>query len=231
MCIRDSTSTVANSRLIKQSLTADAPAYLKFSMEAGADGLMPSDLNWAGAQATLIMYDDREERIGSGKLFQFKTSTAIRSYSQTMYVPENVKRIDTVIGVYRSDGELTFHSPVLALLAEKNSYKRLWGVTVISWVLLGVLILLYLTKRLSKFWVLAIALGTGVLLLGVLFTESSITHLSQAIAELLPDSFLAVLRWAITSVYGSNVVTGLSAEVCMLGHFVAFFVLGCVLGW
>jgi len=224
-------SSVANSRHIKQSLTVNAPAYLKFSMEAGAKGLIPSDLKWAGAQATVIMYDDQEERIASGKLFQFKTSTAIRGYSRFIYAPEGVKRIDAVVGVYRSDGELIFHSPVLALLAEKNSYKALWVITVICWVLLGALTLLYLMKRLRKIWALVTIIGAGALMSGVLSTESSITHLSSVIAESLPDSFLGVLHWMITSIYGSNVVTGLSAEVSKLGHFATFLALGCVLGW
>ena len=129
-------SNVAKSWTVKQSLNVSAPAFLLFSIDASAEKIEPADFSWAGALASLMMFDKKQERVDSKGLFHLRAPREVLSYEQVIYVPERVKRVEVVMGLYRSEGRVMFSSPVLALVVENNSYKMLRAFTVICWVLL-----------------------------------------------------------------------------------------------
>lgn len=224
-------SNEAKSWTVKQSLVVSAPAFVRFSIDASAEKIEPSNLSWSGALAALFMFDENKERFDSNGLFQLKAPREVRSYEQVIYLPESAKRIEVVMGLYRSEGKVMFRSPALALVAEKNSYKLLRAFALVCWISLGVYLAFYIKKRLSNIWISIILLGAVVLLAGVLSSEASISALSGKIGELMPDSFQGGLHWVVTNIYSSGDVSGLSAEVSKLGHFAAFVLLGVLFGF
>ncbi len=223
------TSDQGSSRTVKQWLALDTPTYVSVSIEASTKALKPSDLWWAGAQASLIMYDSDGDRVGVKPIFRLTSPAATAIYERELYVPTSVSRIAFVVGLYRSDGTISVLNPVIGLLTEKKLYNTVRIFVVVCWLIFCIYAAKYLTTRLNIVWLFVMSICTTVLLFGVLSSEHVIRDLNEKLGETTPESVLSVLHIAAAKFYGDE-LSG-SAAISKLGHFFMFFVIGLILGW
>ena len=223
------TSNTSNTVALKQTIEFDTPSYIRSSIEASADNLLPTNLDWAGAGATISLQGVEGNRISSERLFRLKEQDAMSLYELDMYVPESIASVEIIIGLFRSEGILSFRNTTVSLLAESRVYKLVRVVLVLCWFLCGLCVVNYL-YRFGRWPFVIVGVVSAILLVGFVAPEKVISTFTDYIGQLLPDKLLSFLQAAFGMLYdGKSTLSsfGLSKSA----HFLVFFAIGSILGW
>lgn len=219
------------SNRVFQNILVETPAYVRFSFDGGAKNIVPGEQDWARASGTIIYRNKAGERVGSKMIATFDGTSAMKSFSHTELLREHLGSVDISFRLLESVGTFNVGNPVFSVLQEYPFYKNLKKIIIGFWVV-AIAFLAFLALRVLSWLQVSVLmlLGVGVLA-GTLMPEFMMSAINFKLASALPESILSNTRRILTGVYGIEKLAGPGAEVSKLGHFIAFALIGVVVGF
>lgn len=219
------------SNRVFQNMPVETPAYVRFSFDGGAKNIVPGEQDWARASGTIIYRNKAGERVGSKMIATLDGTSAMKSFSHTELLREHLGSVDISFRLLESVGTFNVGNPVFSVLQEYPFYKNLKKIIIGFWVV-AIALLAFLALRVLSWLQVSVLmlLGVGVLA-GTLMPEFMMSAINFKLASALPESILSNTRRILTGVYGIEKLAGPGAEVSKLGHFIAFALIGAVVGF
>ncbi len=218
------------SHSVFQKVFVSTPGYFRFTFEAAAEDIIPTDKSWAGGSGAIIYWSKAGERLGSRNVILLKADSSYKTYSRIEYLTKEIGSVDIAFRLLRAGGSLLVHAPRLSVMQEFPLYTKIKYGIAMTWLLVAAGLMFLSLSLLSSGKLVALLGLVGVSLVGVLMPEAIISGINLALSQWLPDSFLASAAMAMHKVFGVTGLSGPGAVVSKLGHLVLFVLMGIAVG-
>jgi len=120
------------SQSITQQLEIDTPSYVRFSIEAKGENILPDEMYWAGGSVSLRLYERSQDSFKQKSLVLLRESSSYQGYSMDVFIDDAVSSVGMSIRLLKSTGKFSVRNPSVVLLTESSSYVKLKMGEVIS---------------------------------------------------------------------------------------------------
>lgn len=219
------------SQSITQQLEIDTPSYVRFSIEAKGENILPDEMYWAGGSVSLRLYERSQDSFKQKSLVLLRESSSYQGYSMDVFIDDAVSSVGMSIRLLKSTGKFSVRNPSVVLLTESSSYVKLKIVLFFCWAVLAVVLCMALSIHFKAVhWISFGCLG-AIAILGVMMPGEVITSFSTSINSAIPETFLAYVSRFFNLFVDMPTALSATGEVGKLGHLAIFFLIGGIVGW
>lgn len=223
----DLVNTFGDSGQLVQQIEIDTPGFVRLTIEAGGESISVGHQSWAGGAVAFVYYDANGKSLKQSAFIRVLADSSIKKYEYIEYINKPVAMIEVSIRLLRASGTFSIRNPVLTRLKETSIYRIAKVVIAAGWILIGCY-LVYLGFVLLGFTQVVFFSGLGaVVLIFVLAPPEFIASTKQNLSV-----FLMQISNSVTENMSGGAFQSLIGDLDLsgVGHFVAFFVLGMILG-
>ena len=210
-----------------QRIEIDAPGFVRLTIEAGGESISLGHQSWAGGAVAFVYYDANGKPLKRNAFIRVCTDSTMKKYKYIEHIDKLVAMIGVSIRLLRASGTFSIRDPVLTHLKETTVYKIAKVIIAVGWILVGCYGV-YLGFVSLGFTRVVFFSGLGaVVLIFVLAPPEFIASTKQNLSV-----FLMQISNSVTENMSGGAFQSLIGDLDLsgVGHFVAFFVLGMILG-
>lgn len=219
-----------SSDVISQKIKIEGPLFVRFSVEAGGEGIEPGAKHWSGGAASVVFFGKNGARLGQNTVVKLKNTSPIQSYSKVFYLNKKVASVVVNVRFLNAKGRFSVRSPELSILAELPKYKNVKMFLFVFWSLVALCLTIWFLRVLPIKTFVWICVWSVLVILGVLIPGGIISGLNTEIFDVLPRGIAASVQTLSTFFFGSFDSNSPSAGISKIGHFLVFLLIGILVG-
>jgi hypothetical protein len=213
---------------VVQKLIVKSPLFLRLSVDASGKEITTTGRPFAGGSVALVLNNEDGSKV-KNTVMTIDRSMPIRNYSDVFYIDETVASVAVAIRLLGAKGVFTVQNPELSVLAEFPVFETSRMVLATFWCIVGCFLIYWGGGHLPRS---AFLFGGGLVfavVVGVLMPGGTIAGVNKVLFGMLPSGTANSAVWlhaAVVGLGGTQPWSGISK----VGHFLAFFLIGVLLG-